>query len=79
MPEKFEKTKIAHHRTDRRNGNFTTATPRFGITNGHDNHDAKGIKAYAALNATASLGPFAIRRRDVGLHDVQIEILYCGV
>jgi alcohol dehydrogenase (NADP+) len=35
--------------------------------------------AYAAQNATAPLAPFSIERRDVGKHDVQIEILYCGV
>src|SRR5206468_7034551 len=28
---------------------------------------------------TAPLGPFTIQRREVGAHDVQIEILYCGV
>lgn len=35
--------------------------------------------AYAAQSPTASLAPFAIQRRDVGPHDVQIEILFCGV
>ena len=35
--------------------------------------------AYAAKNATTSLAPFNIQRRDVGKHDVQIDILYCGV
>jgi alcohol dehydrogenase (NADP+) len=35
--------------------------------------------AYAAQNATTPLAPFTIERRDVGKHDVQIEILYCGV
>jgi uncharacterized zinc-type alcohol dehydrogenase-like protein len=35
--------------------------------------------AYAAQNATTSLSPFSFQRRDVGQHDVQIEILYCGV
>jgi uncharacterized zinc-type alcohol dehydrogenase-like protein len=77
--EKLEKIKVARHRSNLRSGSLTNATSRFGSSNGHDNHDATGIKAYAALSATASLGPFAIRRRDVGLHDVQIEILYCGV
>ncbi len=37
------------------------------------------INAYAAQNATTPLAPFNIERRDVGRHDVQIEILYCGV
>jgi uncharacterized zinc-type alcohol dehydrogenase-like protein len=36
-------------------------------------------KAYAAQNAAAPLAPFNIDRRDVGVNDVQIEILYCGV
>jgi len=35
--------------------------------------------AYAALNATTPLVPFSIDRRTPGPHDVQIEILYCGV
>jgi uncharacterized zinc-type alcohol dehydrogenase-like protein len=35
--------------------------------------------AYAAQNATTSLGPFTFERREVGAKDVQIEILYCGV
>jgi uncharacterized zinc-type alcohol dehydrogenase-like protein len=36
-------------------------------------------KAYAAQNATSPLAPFSLQRRDPGAHDVQIEILYCGV
>src|SRR5260221_1016301 len=78
-PEKSERIKVAQHRTNLRSGSLTTATPRFGSANGRDNHDSRGIKAYAAQSATAALGPFAIRRRDVGVRDVQIEILYCGV
>jgi uncharacterized zinc-type alcohol dehydrogenase-like protein len=35
--------------------------------------------AYAAQNATTPLAPFDFQRRDLGKHDVQIEILYCGV
>jgi uncharacterized zinc-type alcohol dehydrogenase-like protein len=35
--------------------------------------------AYAAKDAVSPVGPFTISRRDVGPHDVQIEILYCGV
>lgn len=35
--------------------------------------------AYAAQSATTPLAPFKLERRDVGRHDVQIEILYCGV
>jgi uncharacterized zinc-type alcohol dehydrogenase-like protein len=36
-------------------------------------------KAFAAQSATSPLAPFAIQRRDPAAHDVQIEILYCGV
>jgi alcohol dehydrogenase (NADP+) len=35
--------------------------------------------AYAAQSATTPLAPFSLQRRDLGQHDVQIEILYCGV
>jgi alcohol dehydrogenase (NADP+) len=35
--------------------------------------------AYAAQSATTPLAPFNLQRRDLGNHDVQIEILYCGV
>lgn len=37
------------------------------------------INAYAAQSATTPLTSFKLQRRDVGKHDVQIEILYCGV
>jgi alcohol dehydrogenase (NADP+) len=36
-------------------------------------------KSYAAQNATAALAPWTIDRRAPKPHDVQIEILYCGV
>lgn len=36
-------------------------------------------KAYAAYNPTTPLAPYDFERRDVGPHDVQVEILYCGV
>src|SRR6187431_1120854 len=36
-------------------------------------------KAYAAQTKTSGLAPFNFERREVGPHDVQIEILYCGV
>ena len=35
--------------------------------------------SYAAQNATTPLAPFNFQRRDPGAHDVQIQILYCGV
>ncbi|MFC6190195.1 alcohol dehydrogenase catalytic domain-containing protein [Dyadobacter subterraneus] len=36
-------------------------------------------KGYAAQSANAELSLWTFDRRDVGPHDVQIEILYCGV
>src|ERR1700737_2867333 len=36
-------------------------------------------KGYAAVDATTPLKNFNFNRRDPGEHDVQIEILYCGV
>lgn len=35
--------------------------------------------AYATQQATSPLAPFSIDRREPGPHDVQIEILFCGV
>jgi uncharacterized zinc-type alcohol dehydrogenase-like protein len=35
--------------------------------------------AYAAYSATTPLDPYSFDRRDPGPHDVQIEILFCGV
>ncbi|MBX2894026.1 MAG: NAD(P)-dependent alcohol dehydrogenase [Cyclobacteriaceae bacterium] len=36
-------------------------------------------KGYAAQNPTATLQPFNFSRREVGPHDIRIEIVYCGV
>jgi len=36
-------------------------------------------KAYAALSATTPVVPHTIERRECKPHDVQVEILYCGV
>ncbi|NDK57442.1 NAD(P)-dependent alcohol dehydrogenase [Pontibacter fetidus] len=36
-------------------------------------------KAYAAFDPSSPLGPWNFERREVGEHDVQIEIKYCGV
>src|SRR5215210_6882688 len=36
-------------------------------------------RAYAARNATSRLGSATIQRRHPGPHDVQIDILFCGV
>ena len=37
------------------------------------------VKAYAAQQATTPLAPWNFNRRDPGPHDVQFDILYCGV
>ena len=36
-------------------------------------------QAYAAPAASVPLAPFAFERRDVGAHDVLLDILFCGV
>jgi alcohol dehydrogenase (NADP+) len=36
-------------------------------------------KGYAALNAGSNLEPWNFERREIGPHDVQISISYCGV
>jgi len=36
-------------------------------------------KAYAAQAASQHLAPFQITRRDIGPHDLLIDILYCGI
>ncbi len=36
-------------------------------------------KGYAAQNPETDLAPWQFERREVGAHDVQIEIIYCGV
>jgi uncharacterized zinc-type alcohol dehydrogenase-like protein len=36
-------------------------------------------QGYAAFSPTTPLAPFSFDRREPGPHDVQIEILYCGV
>ena len=37
------------------------------------------VKAYAAKSAATPIGPWSINRREPKPHDVQIDILYCGV
>ncbi|MCP9751486.1 NAD(P)-dependent alcohol dehydrogenase, partial [Ferruginibacter sp. HRS2-29] len=36
-------------------------------------------KAYAAQNETTPLAPWTFERREVGPHDVQFDIQFCGV
>lgn len=36
-------------------------------------------KAYAAFSENTPLAPFTLDRRELGAHDVDIDILYCGV
>lgn len=37
------------------------------------------VKGYAAQSAGAELTPWTFERREVGAHDIQLEILFCGV
>lgn len=37
------------------------------------------VKGYAAQTPTSELAPWQFERREVGPHDVQFDILYCGV
>ncbi len=37
------------------------------------------VKSYAAQSATSDVAPFSFDRREVGAHDVLIDIHYCGV
>src|SRR5579859_3687292 len=37
------------------------------------------VSGYAAQNAKSPLAPFRFNRRDPGPHDIQIDILFCGV
>src|SRR5476651_500266 len=37
------------------------------------------VKGYAAQSPTADLAPWDFERREVGPHDVQFDILFCGV
>ena len=37
------------------------------------------VKAYAAQSAKHPLEPFNFERRDLGPHDILIDILYCGI
>ena len=37
------------------------------------------VKGYAAQNPTSDLAPWNFERREVGPHDVQFDILFCGV
>jgi alcohol dehydrogenase (NADP+) len=39
----------------------------------------QNAKTYSATTPTSPLAPFSIPRRDPGAHDVQIQILFCGV
>ena len=50
----------------------TPPAPNRGVTR-------PGTPAYAAQAPDTPLAPFRIQRREVRPHDVQLEILYCGV
>ena len=42
-------------------------------------HGTFTARAYAAASATSPLAPATIARRTPGPHDVQLEVLFCGV
>src|SRR2546425_6898551 len=67
----------------KRNDLEGTITSRQRLSKGRRLDDARNAKlepkAYAAQSATSALAPFQLQRREVGPHDVQIDILYCGV
>ncbi len=52
--------------------------PRLGIRTPMI-HTAIRAAGYAARDAKSALAPFDFERREVGAHDVLIDILYCGV
>src|SRR5579871_5756432 len=39
----------------------------------------RNTKAYAAQSATSTLAPFSFNYRDPDPHEIEIEILYCGI
>ncbi len=41
--------------------------------------NTKQVKAYGTEAADASLEPLSIKRREVTVTDVEIDILFCGV
>src|SRR5579884_1117616 len=57
------------------NGVFCISECRIGDSNRH----MQKTKAYAASNSTSPLAATTITRRDPTEHDVQIEILFCGI
>src|SRR5882672_6093864 len=77
--------KTKHRELEKRNDSDGTITMHSGLSKtGRLDHsqlmNAKSKpKAYAAQSATAALSPFQLQRREAGPHDVQIDILYCGV
>ncbi len=43
------------------------------------NHITRSVRAYAAQSPATPLTPYTITRRTPGSHDVEMEILFCGV
>lgn len=41
--------------------------------------ETKSVKAYGTVAADKPIGPLTIKRRNVGVKDVEIDILYCGI
>lgn len=42
-------------------------------------HTPTKTQAYGAQTEKSALAPFSIERRELGPHDIQIDILYCGI
>src|SRR5260370_22489297 len=77
-PGKGGEVKAFQHQSRQRREGLSSASAGLDQTAG-DQHDPVGTKVYAAQSSTTPVGPFSIDRREVGAHDVYIEILYCGV
>jgi uncharacterized zinc-type alcohol dehydrogenase-like protein len=75
LPEKADRFKVNLRGSSRSSADMIHTH----LDSPNGDHDSRKVKAYAAQNATTPLAPFVIRRREVGAHDVHIEILYCGV
>ena len=75
LPEKADRFKVNLRGSSRSSADMIHTH----LDSPNGDHDSRKVRAYAAQNATTPLAPFVIRRREVGAHDVHIEILYCGV
>ena len=58
---------------------MSEAARQVPVSGSHEKPKTYTAKAFAVSSAKAALGPLTIARRDPRPHDVQIEILFCGV